>query len=55
MKRFYAIFVAMLMGATSLLAQTNYKVTFSANVAMHSRKCKDRKKISEKIYVSVKP
>jgi len=32
-----------------------HPVLFSANVAMHSRKCKNRKKINEKIYVSVKP
>ena len=31
------------------------RFSFSANVAMHSRKCKDRWKINEKIYVSVKP
>ena len=34
MKRLYSIFVAMLVGTTSLFAQTNYTVTFSANVEM---------------------
>nr|MCR4800446.1 hypothetical protein [Bacteroidales bacterium] len=34
MKRFYSMVVALLIGATSLFAQTNYTVTFSANVEM---------------------
>ncbi|MBO4778081.1 MAG: hypothetical protein J5588_06260, partial [Bacteroidales bacterium] len=34
MKRFYSIVGALVIGATSLFAQTNYKVTFSANVEM---------------------
>ena len=34
MKRFYSMVEALLIGATSLFAQTNYKVTFSANVEM---------------------
>ena len=34
MKRFCSFFVAMLMGTTCLFAQTNYTVTFSANVEM---------------------
>jgi hypothetical protein len=41
MKRFYAIFVAMLVGATSLFAQTNYTVTFSANVELEKIQVKN--------------
>ena len=36
MKRFTLLFGALLLGATSLLAQTNYTVTFSANYDMDS-------------------
>ncbi|MBP5370438.1 MAG: hypothetical protein J6Y55_00775 [Bacteroidales bacterium] len=42
MRKIYSIFVAMLVGATSLVAQTNYKITFSANVEMDSIQVKNK-------------
>lgn len=41
MKRFYSMVVALLIGATSLFAQTNYTVTFSANVEMEKVQVKN--------------
>ena len=41
MRKFYSILGALLMGATSLFAQTNYTVTFSANVEMEKVQVKD--------------
>lgn len=41
MRKIHSIFVAMLVGATSLVAQTNYKITFSANVEMDSVQVKN--------------
>ena len=42
MRKIYSIFVAMLVGATSLVAQTNYTVSFSANVEMDSIQVKNK-------------
>jgi len=41
MRKFYSILGALLMGATSLFAQTNYTVTFSANVEMEKVQVKN--------------
>ncbi len=41
MKRFTLLFGALLLGATSLLAQINYAVSFSANVALDSVQVKN--------------
>lgn len=41
MRKIHSIFVAMLVGATSLVAQTNYTVSFSANVEMDSVQVKN--------------
>ena len=41
MRKFYPILGALLMGATSLFAQTNYTVTFSANVEMEKVQVKN--------------
>ena len=42
MRKIHSIFVAILVGATSLVAQTNYKITFSANVEMDSIQVKNK-------------
>ena len=41
MRKIYSILGALLMGATSLFAQTNYTVTFSANVEMEKVQVKN--------------
>ena len=41
MRKFYSILGALLIGATSLFAQTNYTVTFSANVEMEKVQVKN--------------
>ena len=41
MKNFYSILGALLIGATSLFAQTNYTITFSANVEMEKVQVKN--------------